>query len=114
MSNDDVSEFLNDSRNGLFRGVKLQFKRYRIYRKGWEHDHCTRCGATFAEFDGPGILHYGYATCDDYIYGAEYEWICEKCFALIDPFMEWKVIGHSPERVRRRHKEADAKLKYPS
>ena len=87
----------------LLKGVKLEFKYYRAPSDEWDHDHCAGCGAKFAEFDGPDILHYGYATCEDYIYGVEYEWVCERCFTDFNPVMEWKVVGDSPEQVRLRH-----------
>lgn len=105
MGDDILGDFRYDARYTLLRGVQLQFKRYQIYSEDWDHDHCTRCSAKFAEFDGPEILHYGYATCEDYIHGAEYEWICEECFAFLSPLMEWEVVGDSPERVRQRYKE---------
>jgi hypothetical protein len=28
----------------------------------WDHDHCAGCWATFAQFDGPEILHRGHFT----------------------------------------------------
>lgn len=85
----------------LFRGIKLRFKGYRAASDEWDHDHCRFCGAKFFEPDGPDYLHYGYATCEDYYWGAEYEWICEKCFDRYRNVMAWRVIGDAPKRVRR-------------
>lgn len=85
----------------LLRGIKLQFKRYRAPSGEWDHDHCHFCGAKFFEPDDPEYLHYGYATCEDYYWGAEYEWICEECFRKYRELFAWRVIGDSPRRLRR-------------
>jgi hypothetical protein len=63
------------------RGVRLKFQPYTRWSETWDHDHCAGCWATFAEFEGPDILHEGYATCDDYAKGARYDWVCKTCFA---------------------------------
>ena len=54
------------------KGVKLIFKNYTPYRKGWEHDHCEFCWAKFSLYEGD--LKQGYTTED------EYRWICIPCF----------------------------------
>jgi hypothetical protein len=71
------------------RGLKLQRKAYRKWSDTWDHDHCAACWAKFAEFDGPDILHEGYATCDDYKHGAEYDWVCVQCFDDLKDEMDW-------------------------
>ena len=73
----------------MLRGVKLQRKRYRTPSQNWNHDHCAACWATFAEFDGPEIQHEGYATCEDYKLGAEYDWVCVRCFSELKDEMGW-------------------------
>lgn len=70
-------------------GLRLQFRRYTRWNESWNHDHCAGCGAKFAEFEGPGILHEGYATCDDYPRGACYEWVCQTCFDDLKDDMNW-------------------------
>jgi hypothetical protein len=76
------------------RGVAFTRKRYSEYRPGWDHDHCAGCWAKFAEFDDPNepIEHDGYATTADYSFGADYVWVCLKCFADFKAQMAWKEI----------------------
>ncbi len=73
------------------RGVKFRRAPYKAPRPGWDHDHCVGCWATFAEFesDKEQILHEGYATCDDYPKGAQYEWVCPECFKDFREVMSW-------------------------
>ena len=71
------------------KGLRLQFLRYTKPSEKWDHDHCAGCWAKFAEFDGPDILHEGYATCDDYPKGARYEWVCKCCFDDLRDEMRW-------------------------
>jgi hypothetical protein len=51
-------------------GLTLYFQRYTRWSESWEHDNCSACGAKFAEFDSPEILHEAYATGPDYPKGA--------------------------------------------
>lgn len=74
----------------LLRGYTLYFQPYSRWSDEWEHDHCTACWAKFAEFDGPEILHEGYATGEDYPKGARYAWICPSCFAELADVLGWK------------------------
>ena len=76
------------------KGVQLLLRRYTRWSETWDHDHCSACWAKFAEFDGPDILHEGYATCDDYKHGAGYEWICCECFEDLKGDLGWTA---SPE-----------------
>jgi hypothetical protein len=71
------------------KGLKLQFLPYTKRSESWDHDHCAACWGKFAEFEGPDILHEGYATCDDYPKGARYEWICQTCFDDLKDDMQW-------------------------
>jgi hypothetical protein len=41
--------------------------------------------------DGPEIVHEGYATTDDYKFGADYEWVCIPCFNDLYKIMDWIV-----------------------
>ena len=74
------------------RGVRFHHMVYRAYRPGWDHDHCVGCWAKFAEHgsDLESIEREGYTTGDDYPRGAQYEWVCGKCFADFKDVMEWK------------------------
>jgi hypothetical protein len=72
------------------KGLRLQFRRYTRWSETWEHDHCSACWAKFAEFDGPDIQHEGYATGDDYKYGAGYDWICCDCFDDLKADLGWR------------------------
>jgi hypothetical protein len=76
----------------VLRAVKLQRKPYRKRSESWDHDHCAACGAKFAEFDGPEIHHEGYATCEDYDLGAEYDWVCVRCFSELKDEMGWEEV----------------------
>jgi hypothetical protein len=73
------------------RGVKFVRKPYRAYRPGWEHDHCNGCWTTLTEpgYEGEDIVHEGYATTAEYVYGAEYDWVCIPCFEEFRETMEW-------------------------
>lgn len=77
------------------RGVRLQFRSYTRWSESWDHDHCAACWATFAEFEGPDIQHEGYATCDDYPKGAQYDWVCPTCFADLKDEMQWTAVADS-------------------
>ena len=71
------------------RGLKLRRKQYRKWNESWDHDHCAACWAKFAEFEGPEIQHEGYATCEDYKHGADYDWVCVPCFNDLKGEMGW-------------------------
>src|SRR5579883_235427 len=51
-------------------GIRFRRKRYAKWSKSRDHDHCAACFVKLAEFDGPGVEHQGYATCEDYRHGA--------------------------------------------
>src|SRR5262245_36195983 len=40
-----------------YRGATFHFTRYIAPCEDWKQDYCAGCWATFAEYDGPGILH---------------------------------------------------------
>jgi hypothetical protein len=71
------------------RGVKLRRKKYSAPRKDWDHDHCMACWAKFADFDGPDILHEGYATTAESKWGEDYHWVCSTCFTDLRDVMNW-------------------------
>jgi hypothetical protein len=73
----------------LLRGLTLRRKPYRKWSERWDHDHCAACWARFAEVDGPEIRHEGYATCEDYKLGADYDWVCVGCFSELRDEMGW-------------------------
>jgi hypothetical protein len=70
-------------------GFKLRRKKYSAPRKDWDHDHCIACWAKFADFDGPGILHEGYATTSESKWGEDYHWVCPTCFIELHDVMHW-------------------------
>jgi hypothetical protein len=72
-----------------FEGVRFRRKQYKRWSETWTHDHCIGCWAEFAEEDGPEIQHEGYATCEDWKHGADYDWVCLSCFAALCDAMEW-------------------------
>jgi hypothetical protein len=78
------------------KGITLRYQRYKRWSEEWDHDHCAACWAKFAEFDG--CQHAGYATCEDYNFGACYDWVCRNCFDELKEFMGWKVASGS-ERI---------------
>jgi hypothetical protein len=73
----------------LLRGLTLRRKPYRKWSERWDHDHCAACWARFAEVDGPEIQHEGYATCEDYKLGADYDWVCVGCFSELRDERGW-------------------------
>jgi hypothetical protein len=77
---------------GRLKGARLQFRPYMRWSESWDHDHCAGCWAKFAEFEGPDILHEGYATRDDDPKGAGYEWVCQACFNDLKDDMEWSAV----------------------
>lgn len=75
---------------GHLKGLRLEFRRYKAWSESWDHDHCAACNAKFAETDGLDIQHEGYATGDDYPKkGAQYEWVCQKCFDDLKDRLGW-------------------------
>jgi hypothetical protein len=73
------------------KGRRWHFRRYTRRGEAWDHDHCAACWAKFAEFEGPDIQHQGYATRDDDLKGAVYEWVCRTCFDDLKDDMGWSV-----------------------
>jgi hypothetical protein len=91
MTADPGNQWRIDNASHL-KGLRLQFRRYTRWSERWDHDHCAACWAKFAEFEGPDILHQGYATCDDYPKGAGYEWVCQTCFDDLKDDIEWSAV----------------------
>ncbi|HEY3919439.1 MAG TPA: hypothetical protein VGL83_16745 [Stellaceae bacterium] len=77
-------------------GAKLHKCHYKRYSDPWDHDHCAACMTKFAEFDAPDVQHVGYATGDDYKFGANYEWVCPQCFAELKPVLGWTADEGAP------------------
>jgi hypothetical protein len=85
-------------------GATFRLAQYKAPSADWDHDHCKGCWATFADFDGTGILHEGYVTaspdegapepefitrCKERgmacvpqptVNGALLHWVCPECF----------------------------------
>lgn len=53
-------------------GLCFRWQEYRIFRDGWDHDHCEFCSSKFSL--DPLDLNEGYSTADNY------RWICKTCF----------------------------------
>ena len=70
-------------------GLTLHRKQYTQPTETWDHDHCAACWAKFAEFEGPDILHEGYATGTDYPKEAAYWWVCPTCFTDLEATLGW-------------------------
>ena len=102
----------NDTRDWRWRdhdedlgGVELRFSQYQPYSEGWEHDHCEFCWAKFlspdqakewprlAPRDRHVLVTEGYTTTDSYPQGAEYVWICRRCFDDFDDLVDWVVVS---------------------
>jgi hypothetical protein len=88
MSAENPKQWRIDNASHL-KGVRFQFRQYTRRSESWDHDHCSACYVKFAEFDGPDIQHMGYATEDDYKFGAEYEWVCQACFDDLQNDLGW-------------------------
>jgi hypothetical protein len=76
----------------LLIGQKFRWKNYTKPRPDWDHDHCSGCTAKFAEFEGPEILHEGYAVTEACEKGADYYWVCASCFDALKEQLEWAVV----------------------
>ncbi|HJY05823.1 MAG TPA: hypothetical protein VJ323_05875 [Bryobacteraceae bacterium] len=74
------------------RGVAFIKKQSRQYTPDWDHDHCAACWTKFAEWDGPDILHDGYATTAEYDRGEDYDWVCPTCFDELRDEMGWRLV----------------------
>ncbi len=81
-------------------GTAFVLKRYRAYSDEWEHDHCSMCTVKFMDpnhspesaamvANDPDILLEGYATTEDFVRGAEYEWVCAECFGDFAEELGW-------------------------
>jgi hypothetical protein len=75
---------LRNQRNWLQR-ARLRQARYRLFREGWDHDHCEFCGDKFC-LDATDCLHEGYCTLD------WYHWICVPCFEDFREMFEFEVV----------------------
>ena len=74
------------------KGQPLRFKTYSYLGPMGDHAHCTTCWAKLAEYDGPDILHEGYATTDSYSLGADYDWVCTECFDELKDDLDWRAV----------------------
>lgn len=71
------------------RGARFRYKAYKQPSSTWDHDDCGACWAKFAEYDGPDILHHGYAVTAEYMHGEDYVWVCPECFDLLKEHLLW-------------------------
>jgi hypothetical protein len=68
----------------------LHLQPYKRWSNDWYHDHCAACWAKFADFEGPEVLHEGYATGPDHPKGTGYAWVCPLCFEELADMLKWK------------------------
>jgi len=67
-------------------GAELFWRKYTLYREGWDHDHCAFCWKKFSLRNGD--CHEGYATKD------EYHWVCKECYEDFKSMFNWKIISN--------------------
>lgn len=77
---------LTNQKNYL-QGENLVFKRYKKYRKDWDHDHCEFCMVKFMEENNSDAIQEGYTTTDNY------RWICKKCYKDLKDKFNWTIIN---------------------
>jgi hypothetical protein len=73
------------------RGVRLRHAKWVQPHPDWDHDHCAACWRKFSDRIAPDVQHEGFATCEDYKYGADYDWVCEQCFRELKDVMGWRI-----------------------
>lgn len=88
------------------QGAALVWKRYRARNETWDHDHCEFCWAKFMDpdlseahrrwvADNADILVEGYTTTAEHEHGADYHWICKRCFDDFAERFQWRVLPPS-------------------
>jgi hypothetical protein len=92
MSDSNDKQWRIDGAHHL-KGAKLRLHPYTKRSETWDHDHCAACFAKFAEFEGPDILHVGYATTSEFSRGADYAWVCPTCFEDLKEEMGWVAVA---------------------
>ena len=60
---------------------------FRVYRKSWNHEHCSFCFSSIGTQEDD--LHSGYCTTD--VEPSREEWICEKCYHDFHALFGWTV-----------------------
>lgn len=85
-------DLLNAARD--LAGARLRRKAWQALRPGWDHDHCTVCTAKIWDRadTSQGEHLEGYATCEDFVRGADHEWVCAKCFEDFKDRMGWQAV----------------------
>ena len=74
-------------------GTTFARRAYRPYSDSWDHDHCEFCDVKFTAADvgtREDVLTEGYATTDDHAHGAEYHWVCDRCFRDFADEFGWR------------------------
>jgi hypothetical protein len=89
MSTDSPNQWKIDNARRL-SGCMLHLQPYKRWSNDWYHDHCAACWAKFADFEGPEVLHEGYATGPDHPKGTGYAWVCPLCFEELADMLKWK------------------------
>ncbi|MBR2404702.1 MAG: hypothetical protein IKA95_03495 [Clostridia bacterium] len=71
---------LTNQKEYLF-GKTLLKGSFKVYREGWEHEHCAFCSE---RIDSSTTMAY---STEDH-----YHWICEDCFNDFKKMFEWVVV----------------------
>jgi hypothetical protein len=88
---DSMTDFLKE-----YRGWTFEFKKYRRWREGWEHDHCIACGQVIAESGArEDAITEAYAVSDRHPRGAEYEWLCPPCAHMLASTLGLRLVGEA-------------------
>ena len=91
------------NQEGYLREATLTWKRYHALHETWDHDHCEFCWAKFMDGDlfedarrfiaaNPDVLTAGYATTAEHERGADYRWICRRCFDDFADLFQWRIV----------------------
>ena len=73
-------------------------KVYKAPRPNWDHDHCSFCQVKFVApelvptMPDEDVRSEGFATTPEFIRGADYEWVCEDCYADFAEEFGWVLV----------------------
>ena len=82
----DKNDWRLTNQGNYLQGKSFSWKKYFLYRNGWDHDHCEFCFKTFSLLDNPEHLSEGYVSKDNYY------WICKDCFDDFKELFKLKII----------------------
>jgi hypothetical protein len=82
---DHKNDWRLTNQENYLKGITLQWKKYKIYKEDWDHDHCEFCWGKFTEEKVKNTLNEGYATDDNN------HWICKQCFDDFKKMFNWEI-----------------------